>query len=117
MLPNMYILHYPSTMSEVEVQHVQSHELIASLPATKRSDEVPTAEIYRLYKRRWVGVFAMVSKQLFFRMGFNYMLTLYAMDSLCSRLWPLPVGHGLVPYPTRVRLFLLSRHRSFLNYL
>jgi len=29
------------------------------------------------------------------------------MDSLCSRLWPPPVGHGLVPYLTTVRLFLL----------
>jgi hypothetical protein len=34
-------------------------------------------------------------------------LTLYATNSLCSRLWPPPVGHGLVLYPTTVRLFFL----------
>jgi hypothetical protein len=53
-------------MSEVEAQ---SSELIASLSATKGSDEVTTAGIYRLYRRRWVGVFAMVGTT-FFRMGY-----------------------------------------------
>jgi hypothetical protein len=48
-------------------------ELITSIPATDRSDEVPTiatAGLYRLYKRRWLGVFAMVGTT-FFRMGLH----------------------------------------------
>jgi hypothetical protein len=43
-----------------------SSEVIASIPATDRSDEVPTtAGPYRLYKRRWIGVFAMVGTTSF----------------------------------------------------
>lgn len=41
---------------------LRSNELITSesIPAIDRSDDVPTtAGLYRLYKRRWVGVFAM----------------------------------------------------------
>lgn len=90
--------------SEVEVE-AQSNELIA-YPATKPGDEVPTVGVYRLYKRRWLGVFAMVGSTFF---AWAFMLTLY---SLCSRLWLPPVGHGLDPYPTTVRLFFLSHHGS-----
>lgn len=43
-----------------------SSELITYTPATNRSDEVPTtAGLYRLYKRRWAGVFAMVGTTFF----------------------------------------------------
>jgi hypothetical protein len=82
-----------------------SAQLIASIPATDHSgsDEVPTtAGPYRLYKRRWVGVFAMVGTT-FFSLG----ITCRRLDSLFSRLWPPPVGHGLGPYPTTVLLFIL----------
>ena len=63
----MYNLHV-LPMSEVEAQQCQSSsELIASLPAVSRGDEAPV-EFYRLYKRRWLGVFAMVCTT-FFRKG------------------------------------------------
>ena len=44
-------------MTDVKAKSWSSSEQ----PATDRSDEVPTtAGPYRLYKRRWAGVFAMV---------------------------------------------------------
>ena len=60
-------------LSEVETKP-RPNELITPIPATDPTDDVPTnAVLYRLYKRRWVGVFAMVNKQPFFCLG--YMLT------------------------------------------
>lgn len=76
------------------------------LPTINRADEVLTTPgTYRLYKQRWVGVFAMVCTTFFFLMRLH--VDTYAMDSSCSRLWPQPVGHGLVPYLTTARLFSL----------
>jgi hypothetical protein len=60
-------------MTESEAQS-KSSELIASFPAIDRGDDVPTtAGIYRLYKRRWLGVFAMVGTTFFF--AWSYTLT------------------------------------------